>query len=264
MSEKPKRMIGSVAKAISILDCFDDQKPEWNLTQLSKKLGIPKSTLLGTISTLEAANYLERTPNTNNYRLGLRLFELGHVVRSSMAIRQHAIPLMEEIHERTGAIVYLAIPRDGQVLFLEAVYPGRRLIHYSSAGRRGPMHCTGLGKAMLAYLPEQTVLEIVDYWGLPKYTEQTLTTVDALMADLALVRERGYALDRGEESSDVRCVAVSIRNTQGEVLGAMSISVSAPEFSEERIPVFAQMLMRATSILRTQSNLFPRGSFLPS
>ena len=110
---KPRRMIGSVAKAISILDCFDDQRPEWNLTQLSKKLGIPKSTLLGTISTLEAANYLEKTRNTHNYRLGLRLFELGHVVRSSMAIRQHAIPLMEEIHERTGAIVYLAIPRDG-------------------------------------------------------------------------------------------------------------------------------------------------------
>jgi DNA-binding IclR family transcriptional regulator len=259
----PNGIVYSVVKAMKVLQCFNEKTPEWGLAQLCQELNMPKSTLLNLLKTLELGGYLAKVTNTQNYRLGMSLFELGYVVKSSMPIIQHAIPIMETIQEKTGEIVYFTVPRNGKVLYLEGVYPGKRTIHYSVAGRVLHMHCTGVGKAMLTYLTDEVVKEIVDFWGMPTFTPQTISNYEGLMKVLSLNRERGYAIDIEEESPGVKCVAVPIRTAHNEVLGAMSISGSLMSMTDSKIPEYAGLLMSACNILAQKANLFPAPSFLP-
>jgi DNA-binding IclR family transcriptional regulator len=253
----------SLVKAIKILRCFDEKNSEWGLAQLSQKLKMPKSTLLNLIRTLELGGYLVKVPNTQNYRLGMELFELGYVAKSAIPIIQYAIPIMEDIQEKTGEIVYFTVPRNGKVLYLEGVYPGKKLIHYSISGRVLYMHCTAVGKAMLAYLPDETVQKIINYWGMPIFTPQTISNYPDLMAALEVSRQKGYAIDIEEESPGVKCLAVPIRTSHNEVLGALSISGSVISMSDSKLPLYAEMLMSASNILAQKANLFPTPSFLP-
>src|SRR5690554_6446270 len=250
----PEGTVLSLVKATKIIRCFNEKQPEWGLGQLSEKLKMPKSTLLNLLKTLEFSGLVSRDPKSQNYRLGLELFELGYLVKSSIPIIQHAIPVMEDIVDKTGEIVYLTIPRNGKVLYLDGVYPGKRLIHYSVSGKVLHMHCTGVGKAMLAFLPEGVIKKIIDYWGMPKFTDKTLTNFSDLMEDLEQCRERGYALDIEEESPGVKCVAVPIRTRQNEVLGSMSISGSVISMPDSIINQYAEILMSATNILAQKSN----------
>jgi DNA-binding IclR family transcriptional regulator len=207
--------------------------------------------------------YLVKVPNTQNYRLGMELFELGYVVKSSIPIIQYAIPIMEDIQEKTGEIVYFTVPRNGKVLYLEGVYPGKKLIHYSISGRVLYMHCTAVGKAILAYLPEEMVKKIIEYWGMPIFTPQTISNSKDLMEALELNRKRGYAIDIEEESPGVKCLAVPIRTSHNEVLGALSISGSVISMLDSKFSLYAELLMSASNILAQKANLFPTPSFLP-
>ncbi len=259
----PNGMVLSLLKAMRVLRCFSDRQPEWGLGQLSQELSIPKSTLLNLVKTLEFGGYLEKVPNTQNYKLGLEVFELGYVAKASIPIIQYAIPILEDIQEKTGVIVYFTVPRNGKVLYLEGVYPGRKLIHYSVTGKVLHMHCTGCGKAMLTYLPEETVKRIIDYWGMPQFTLQTINNYESLMATLKCYRKQGYALDLEEESPGVKCVAVPIRTSHNEVLGAISISGSMISMPDDKIPEYAEILMNACNILAQKASLFPVPSFIP-
>src|SRR5690554_5092685 len=111
----PEGAVLSLIKVMKVLKCFDEKNPEWGLAQLSQKLRMPKSTLLNLIKTLEFGGYLNKVANTQNYCLGMELFELGYVVKSSIPIIQYAIPVMEDIQEKTGEIIYFTVPRNGKV-----------------------------------------------------------------------------------------------------------------------------------------------------
>jgi len=259
----PEGAVLSLVKAMKVLKCFTEKNCEWGLAQLSQELKMPKSTLLNLVKTLEFGGYLVKVANTRNYCLGLELFELGYTVKSSVSIIQYAIPIMEDIQEKTGEIIYFTVPRNGKVLYLEGVYPGRRLIHYSVSGKVLHMHCTAVGKAMLAYLPAETVKKIIDYWGMPQFTPQTICNYQDLTEALELCRQKGYAIDREEESPGVKCLAVPIRTSHNEVLGALSISGSVISMADSKIPDYAEILMGAGNILAQKAGLFPAPSFLP-
>lgn len=238
--------VKSLARAMRILDCFTEANPTWRVTELAQHLGMPKSTVSNILTTFQALGYVKQGDD-GRYRLGLRLFELGFVVRHGLGLRGHVLPILEELQQETQQIVYLTVPRNGQVLYLEAVFPVKRLIHYSIAGRTGPMHCTGVGKAMLAYLPPAEVEAIIAAWGLPRFTPKTITTPEALAAELEETRKRGYAIDRGEHSAGVACVATPILGPGGRLLGAVSTSGPPFHFTPERITRYAAALQRACS-----------------
>jgi DNA-binding IclR family transcriptional regulator len=124
------------------------------------------------------------------------------------------------------------------------------------------MHCTGCGKAMLSQMREEDVKAIVDHYGLPQYTPTTITNYDDLMQELQRDRERGYSIDRSEETHGVKCVAVPIRSKQ-KVLGAVSISGSIISMQDELLPSYAEMLMDVSNLLSTKADLFPDCSILP-
>jgi DNA-binding IclR family transcriptional regulator len=250
-------IVNSVGKALRILECFTPQQGDLNLTQLSQILGIPKSTLLNLIKTLEDAGYLYRQKNFQNYRLGFKLMELGYNVRSTLPVIQLAVPVMEELQVATGEIVYLTSHLNGRVLYLECIYPSKRSIAYSVFGKTLPMHCTGCGKAMLAYMSDFMVDEIIAKWGMPRFTINTITEPVKLKNALAYYRELGYAVDNEEESHNVKCVAMPIRGQQGCVAGALSISGPVLSMTDEKIKSFTNLLAKSCGILAQYAHLFP-------
>jgi DNA-binding IclR family transcriptional regulator len=164
---------------------------------------------------------------------------------------------MEELLAASGEIIYLTTYIDGYVFFLQCLYPSRRSVNYSVAGKKLPMHCTSSGKAMLSYMPAEQVEEIIRIRGLPAITPNTITDPVRFRHELDLCNQRRYAIDTEEESLGVRCVATAICNKKGEVAGALSISGSVISMTEERINTFARLLLNASHALTSYADLFP-------
>lgn len=249
--------VGSVTKALRILDCFTPSQPRLSLAKISQQLKLPKSTTLNLIRTLEQGGLLLRAPGEQNYQLGYKLMELSYCLRSSLPIIHYAIPFLEELQVKTGEIIYLTTHLNGRVLYLEAMYPSIRIGNYSVAGKTLPMYCTGCGKAMLAYLPAEEVEEIIDKWGFQKFTPNTITDRDSLYEELDRIRKRGYAIDTEEESPGVKCVSIPVRNSEGYPTGALSISGSLMSMKDELLEEHAKNLSRVCNSLAPYADLFP-------
>lgn len=249
--------VKSVIKTMRILECFTEEKPEWGVSEIARHLGLPKSTASTILDTLELGMFVEKNVDTGRYRLGLRIFELGYVAQLRLELREVALRYLEDLEARTQQIVYMTVPCQGEVLYLEAVYPSRRLINYSIVGRKGPMHCTAVGKAILAYLPPDEVDLIVKLRGLHRYTSNTITELEALHRELAATRERGYAIDNMEHDPTIRCVAVPIRNQNGDVIGSISVSGPAMHLTEAVIKEYAGLLAVASSEISRQVKRVP-------
>ncbi len=248
--------VGSVSKALKILNCFDQSHSELSLNDFHKALSIPKSTLSNLLSTLEDGGYVVRSKRGQCYHLGYKTLELAYFMRSSIPIRQYALPLMEDLQSYSNENIYLTTYVSGRVLYLEALYPSKRKSKYSISGKTLPMHCTSCGKAMLSYLPEDEVEEIIARWGLPAVTQNTITDHDKLMEQLRIDRIRGYSVDVEEESVGVKCVAVAIRDDTGRAVGALSISGSVLSITDELVLEYASELIKTCNILSTYSDLF--------
>ena len=249
--------VSSVEKALAILDCFDLERSELGLAQICRMLATPKSTTLNQLRTLENLGYLFRSGPSGNYRLGYKIMELNYYVHSSQPVVHYAAPILEELKERCGVNVYLTSHVDGRVFYVDCVYQTRRSLAWSDAGKTLPMHCTGCGKAMLSYMPEDEVQAVLDRWGMPSSTEHTITDRALLLDELRLSRERGYAVDNEEESVGVRCVAAAVRTSSGTVAGAVSVSGAAVHMSDETVEEYSRLLINAAAELMPYANFFP-------
>jgi len=250
-------LVNSVNKALRILECFTTSQPELSLAQISHMLNYPKSTTLNLIKTLEANQYLLHMASSQTYRLGYKVMGLSYHLSASLPIIQYATPFLEEIQIKTGENIYLTTHIGGEVFYLEGLYPSVRIGNYSVAGKLLPMHCTGCGKAMLAYMPKEEIDQIIQEHGLPAITKNTITTREALDKELELSRERGYAMDLEEETLGVKCIAMPIRDSSGYPAGAISISGTLLSLRDDLIEDYARMLSRVCSVLISNAHQFP-------
>lgn len=249
--------VGSVAKAMSILDCFTPEQPFLSLAQICSRIHQPKSTTLNLIRTLEATGYLIKSRDSQLYSLGYKILQHSFSLRYSMSFVRSSLPFLEELGIQTGMIIYLVTHHNGRVLYLDAIYPSRRFPLYSTSGRTHPMHCTSCGKAMLAHMPEDMVHEIIDFWGMERRTPNTITDMKTLMEELETIRNRGYAIDNEEETPSSRCMASVIRNRNGFPTAAVSISSSAIELTDSKIEEFAGPLQSVCNLLSEFAQQFP-------
>lgn len=249
--------VNSISKALRILDCFSPTRPEMSLSQISRLLDMPKSTLLNQVRTLESHGYLMKLRDTQTYRLGFKVMELSYCAHAATPVIQYAIPLMEELQVNTGENIYLTTHLNGQVFYLECMYPSRRSVSYSVSGKTLPMHCTGCGKAMLSQMPTAQVEDIIRRHGLCSLTPNTIVDREQLLEKLGEYRRLGYALDNEEETLGVKCVAMAIRTGTGKVAGALSISGSTLSIHSGNIEAYATMLSRACNAMIPYAHLFP-------
>ncbi|MGA2502498.1 MAG: IclR family transcriptional regulator [Anaerolineales bacterium] len=226
-----KYLSKSVQIAIDVLLAFTDKEPDKGITELSVALGTPKSAIHRAVINLQMRDLLQRDPATQKYRLGLRVFELGMRARLRMNIGQIARPFLKELVHQTELSASLAVLSQGQALFLDAVESPRGLRAVVAVGQSRPIHCSSMGKALVAWLPEFKVRQILEQTGLTPYTQHTITDPQQFLEALRIVRERGYALDLEEYEENLFCIGVPVRASTGDVVAA--ISISGPKYQPD-------------------------------
>ncbi len=246
---KQEVKVKSLYKALSILDCFTTEEPELGISEISKRLGLYKSNVHNLVDTFVKAGYLEQNPENEKYRLAYKILELGQIVTSRMSFATIVTPYMQELAEKTNEVIYLAVPSDTEVMYLDAFSPKNKQTTRRMQGIKAPMYCTGIGKAMLAYLPEQT-LHAVLAGERTKFTDQTLVEREELLQDLKQIRSRGYAIDRMEHEFGIKCIGMPIMNRRGEVIAGVSISGPSLRFDDQTIPTLANQLLDVVDQLK--------------
>ncbi len=246
--DSQKYHIKVLRKALDVLELFSEEVSELTAAEISKLLNQNKTSAFRIISNLEAAGYLEKDPATLKYRLGMKLFFLGSLVRPYSQLKRMAKPFLTELNQQCGETVHLTVLHKGEVLYLDKLeghYTIRVVI--SRIGESLPAHCSGVGKMLLSSLPEKEVAELVASRGLPKFTPKTITTLNDLKRELALTRERGFAIDNEEVEAGIKCVAAPI-HFNGAVIAAISASAPKERFERNREELISLVMDQARQI----------------
>ncbi len=237
-------MINSVVKAIKILELFSAAEPRLSLAEISRRLKMPKSTAHNLLATLHAEGFIERVDG-ELYALGAGPLILTQHMRVNVELRDPAAPLLRQLADASRESVYLTV-RDGDAaLYIYAVESPHRLLARTAVGERAMLHCTSVGKAMLAWLPEQEAAAVIARTGLPAYTATTITDAGALRAELAVTRARGYSRDAGEHEAGTYCLGAPILDARGLAFAACSVSGPDPAILGARQPKLAEAVMGA-------------------
>ena len=214
-----------MSRAFRLLDAFADGSPELTLDELSQRSGVSRSTVHRLAGQLAERGALERSHR--GWRLGTRLFELGQLVAREQRLRERALAHMQDLYAATGETVQLAIADSGTVLYVEIISGHRKVASPSRRGGRMPLHCTALGKALLAFSADAGRDFIASAPPLERRTPQTIVDLDELRAELRRVRGEQVAYDRQEAAVGLQCVAAPILDRAGEASAALSVSMSA-------------------------------------
>lgn len=254
MSNESTYHTRAVSRAFQILNSFSIKDFELSVGDLHEKLGIHKSTLVRLLQSMVAEGFIDQNPHTGDYRLGIRTFELGSLYHRTrmLNIGNLARPLMEQLTAELNLSSNLAV-RDGQeIVYVETVEPAGSPMRVSyGAGDRFGVHHTALGKAMIAYLPEDQLEALLMECDLVPLTPRTIVSGDEMMKELGEVRDRGYAVDDEESLPGLRCVSAPVWNSE-KVVAALSGSGSTLVVTKERVGEIAKEVMAAARDLSAQ------------
>jgi DNA-binding IclR family transcriptional regulator len=234
---RPGTLIQSVQRASALLKAFEGEASELGVTELGRKVKLHKSTVSRLLATLESEGLVERAPGTDKYRLGYEFARLARQVPHFGDVREAARPFLAELAELSHETANLAV-RDGDEVINVEQASGPHLIGVGNwVGRRTPLHCVANGKVLLAFQSEAEIKRLLGH-ALPKFTKQTITGKTALRTELARVREKGYAIARGEMEDGLNAIAAPIREGQGNVIAAVSLSGPAFRLTPEQMAKF--------------------------
>ena len=224
---EPRGGVQSISRAFEVLEVLAEHGP-MGLSRLSVRTGLPLTTVHRLVGTLTSLGYV-RSGEAKEYSLAPRLIHFGE--RASRMVSRWAIPHLTSLVDELGETANLAMLDGDRIVYVAQVPSRHSMRMFTEVGRSVDPHCTAVGKALLARLPEADVLALVARTGLPAHTERTITTPDALVGALVGVRTDGYAIDDGEQAIGVRCVAVALDDAPLPL--ALSVSGPAPRMTEE-------------------------------
>ena len=215
---------GTVGKALDVLEQVADFGRPVRFSEVLAVSDYPKPTLYRFLQTLTSQGMLTYDEDRQTYAPGLRLVRLAHAAWAQVSLAQVARPHLDRLSALTGETVHLAQLDAAQVLYLDKRNAAHPVQMYSQAGKVGPAYCTGVGKAMMAFLDPEAAESAIGQQSFHAFTAHTLTTPEALRAELAQIRTHGYGFDREEHETGIICVAVPILSDSARVLGALSVT----------------------------------------
>lgn len=222
-SDGDQYVVASVARALEILDHLAASPVPLTLKEIAEGVGLPRPTVLRLVRTLQVSNWVER--EEHRYRIGFKGFQMGAAAGASLEVRTVSLPFIIELRDLVGHNVQVAKLVQWHVVYLERVLAeGASPVLQARAGAILSSHCTGLGKALLAFRNLEDVAQWASRAGLPRFTPDTITDVGRLLEALVEVRDRGYAVEMGERQPEVACVAAPVRDFSGEVVAAISVA----------------------------------------
>lgn len=250
--EDNKIKVKSLEKALKVLECFSPRQPELGIAQIAETLGLYKGNVHNIVSTFEQMGYLEQNPLNKKYRLGMKLLQFTYTINSNLSYQNFVYDVISEIAAELSCRVYFAVPLDNKVFYLNnAHYPTKFHVtpYRIIIGETAPMHCTSLGKAMLAFMNAEERKEVLSIPRV-KFTRSTIVDENELLAELNSIRERGYAIDDSEHEIGIKCLGVPVI-VRGNVVAALSVSMSSPEFDDNLIPKYYGALAKAANEIKS-------------
>ncbi len=240
--------IRAVERALDVLLCFTQQTPELTMTQIAEQVGINKSTIHRLLATLEKKRFVERDPLTGIYQPGIRLLQLAYLALEQNDLRRLAGPYLRQLCELQRENANLAILDSNDVIYLEVVESPQRVKLAASSGQRLPAFCTASGKAILAFMPEESVTRIIEH-SMPRYTPHTISSPEDFFADIRQTRGRGYAISEQEFEDGINAIAAPIFDRSNLPVASVSVAGPAYRLSRERmIEIGPQVIDTANKI----------------
>lgn len=256
---EPRGGIQVIERMMTLLDVLSYYNDPVSLKQLALETGLHPSTAHRILAAMAASGFVERA-DPGTYRLGIRLLELGNLVKSRINIRHSALPLMQRLHSRIGESVNLGVRQGDEIVYVERTSSGRssvRVVHL--VGARAPLHVTAVGKL---YLAEESADQVRNYarrTGLAGCTPTSITTLPALEKELERVRRHGVAFDNEEIEQGLRCIAAPVRDDSGDLVAGLSVSAPAERYDADWAP-----LVRETAEAISSAMGYARSGSLPS
>lgn len=261
MSEKINR---SVARALEMLELVAASKDELTITEISKQLGIPKSTTFDILYTLLDKGYLEQAnEKQKSFKLGVKLFQTGACYLEQTPFQNVAHLVLERLAEVAGETAFLALVNNDELVYFDKVESPDSVRTSARIGSNNPLYCTGLGKAILAALPDEEVKAILARTGgLKAITPYTCTDEAKFFAILNQARQHGYAIDDREHNAEVFCLAAPVYNLQGKVYAAISVASLYTKINHEPEKIAALGNMIADAAMDLSQRIGYRGTRL--
>ncbi len=256
LKKTPRKLIGSVQRALDIINLFDKTHVELGNAEIARLVDLPIGTVSGLIYTLKTNQYLDQDPQTHKYRLGLKLAERAAVLLDQLDLRKVAAPLLEELRDWCGESVNLAIRDGNEVVYIERMFGDHSLGIRSELGRRGTLHSTALGKAIISYLPDAELKTLLKDYDLSVVTPYTITDSEKLLREVAVIKQRGFAIDEQENELGGRCVGAPVLDRHNYPIAAISISVPIQRFPKEDIEKFGKKLMATSTTISQKMGQF--------
>jgi IclR family KDG regulon transcriptional repressor len=237
----------SVDRVMQVLDCFTPETPELRLTDISERLGISKATALRIVSTLETGAYLTRDPETKRFRLGVRLFHLGMIVRHQMDLRTIAEPVLRRLVDATGETAALFVPDPLGPICLDVVQSSKAMRVFAHPGTRMPWNAGTSSKVILAYLPPEEQEAILARNGFERFTEFTVTDPQRIRNILGDIRRQGYHVGVRDLDVDALGIGAPIFDDSGQIAGAIGVAAPAVRLPEAEIAPMIDLVRGATA-----------------
>ena len=244
---------GTVGKALDVLDMVAMAGRPMRFTELLTQSTYPKATLYRFLQTLTNQGMLAYDPDRQAYALGVRLVRLAHDAWAQSSLAPLARPWIDTLSGEVGETIHLAQMDQAQVLYVDKRNATRAVEMFSQAGKVGPAYCTGVGKAMLAFLPPDLQDRAIERQAFHRFTPNTICTSIALLAELRVIRKRGYAFDNEEHEPSIICIALPILTQTGRVMGALSVTSTTSRSSLEALALLAPRIHETANAIAKEA-----------
>lgn len=246
--KEAKSSIQVIERMMHLLDTLAGHSAPVNLKQLALQTGLHPSTAHRILAVMVDSRLVDRVePGT--YRLGIRLLELGNLVKTRISVREVALPYMQRLHQELGETVNLSVRHADEVVYVERATASNSMMRVVQIiGARAPLHITAVGKVFLSDDGPEKWVNYMRRSGLPRYTQNTLTDTEALSRELERIRAQGYALDNEEAEKGVSCIGAGIYNDEGRLIAGLSVSAPSDRLNQAwaaRVKTTAESISRA-------------------
>ncbi|HWO74504.1 MAG TPA: IclR family transcriptional regulator [Bacillus sp. (in: firmicutes)] len=228
-------MIQSVDRALHILDLLKNNPRGLGVTEISKSLDVAKSTAHRLLMSLERYGYVQKFGKDAIYRLGLKFIEMNQVVVENLNVVEIARPYLEKLSADTGEIVHLVMLDGYEIVYIDKVDNNSTIRIYSQIGRRAQLHCTGVGKAILAHFDKSNITRFIENNDFRSYTPNTIVDGQALLSELEKIRIDGISFDNEEHEPGIQCVAAPIKDHRNHVQYAISVTGPLTRMTKEKL-----------------------------
>jgi DNA-binding IclR family transcriptional regulator len=249
---KDRYIINSILRASKILKCLTKGKAHFKISEIAHELHLDRSTTYRILLSLEKGGLVEKDKGTGEYSLGLFAFEIGNAYLNRIDFPKVSKSIMTDLALEVQETVHLAVLSETEIVYVDKVDSPRPLGIMSKIGQRAPLHCTALGKVLLAFQPEAELKRIIRQIKLIPMTSNTIVSQHRLMEELRMIRRQGYALDHREIEEDVECIGAPIRDHRANVIAALSISGPQRKIHTPQEKQFISSVVKAAGLISSK------------